>query len=107
MKEKKGFVMTNQNNPWQAQPMSQEGVHLLEDQHLEQIVGGGGSSQILVRRVTPEIGRVHPNNGTYIPPSDPSVLKILRIKPSNVPENHSYTWSADGKNIIQHIRPSY
>ena len=101
--------MTSQKNSSQASSVSQEEFQLLEEQHLEQVIGGTGNApRLIIRPVKPEIEGT--NYGTYIPPTDPEThpyLLVAHIDPNNIPENHSYTFSLDGKNIIKHIQPGY
>lgn len=106
-------MMTSQKNSSQASSVSQEEFQLLEEQHLEQVLGGTGGvdhhlPKLTIREVKPEIEGT--NYGTYIPPTDPEThqyLRLAHIDPNNIPENHSYTFTLDGKNIIKHIRPGY
>lgn len=97
--------MTNEKNQSQEQSAAQEGLLPLEEQQLEEVIGG---TDLLKRELKPEIEGT--NYGTYIPPTDPDThpyLRLLGIKPNEIPENHSYTFDLKGKNIIHYIRPGY
>jgi hypothetical protein len=115
--------MTSQEKLLQARSTFQQGLQQLEDQHLEYVMGTGPKGvlpimetapfaikNIVKREVHPEPNGTHPNNGTYIPPTDPAIhdhLRALSIDPSKIPGNISYTLSQDEKTLIMHKRPSY
>jgi hypothetical protein len=113
--EERKVMMAHQENIPQTSSESQEAFLPLEEQQLEQVTGGTGAAanrapQLHVRNVRADEDRNHPNNGTYIPPSDPDALKLVRnfgVDISQIPENHSYTFHPNGIDVIRHERPSY
>jgi hypothetical protein len=84
----------------------QQGWRDLEVQYLAKVAGGGLTKPLLTnaQRATTKAAESvkHKNNGTYIPPSDPAVLRALGIK--NTPEGKSLTRSPSGKRILVHTQ---
>lgn len=105
--------MTNKKKLSQARSEVQEEFLSLEEQQLEEVTGGTGGAEnripnLIIRTIKPEIEGT--NYGTYIPPTDPAThpyLRMIGVDPNNIPENHSYTFTLDGKTIIKHIQPGY
>jgi hypothetical protein len=73
--------MTSQAKPSQAQLSSQEGLQVLEEQDLEKITGGVLDPVPLLSKPEKEAAgkeSPHPNNDSYLPPSDVDLLRKLR-----------------------------
>ena len=84
----------------------QQGWRDLEVQYLAKVAGGGLTKPLLTnaQRATTKAAESvkHKNNGTYIPPSDPAVLKSLGV--THIPKRTSVTRNPQGR-ILIHTQP--
>jgi hypothetical protein len=84
----------------------QQGWRDLEEQFLAKVAGGSLRTPFLTnaqRAATKAAESVkNKNNGTYIPPSDPAVLKSLGV--THIPKRTSVTRNPQGR-ILIHTQP--